>query len=296
MSVEYDHKQVEVWLKRAIDMALEAGNIVLNAVSHQKQIDEKLSSADLVTLTDKQVEDFIHSLVKDDGFIGEESRKDALSDRPTWVIDPVDGTTNFIHSFPFFCISIGLLVNKEPIVGAVFNVSSNTLYYAGKGFGCRRVVNQSAVNVGDGIALNGGFTNVPDKLQNALVLTEFGSSKIEHHLQPKLEMMSRIMKPPVAARGIRCLGSAALQLCAIAEGCGDIYYEAGIHVWDICAGIVIVKEAGGLVRNWDHEVQPYDFMARDIVAVRGSTGDCKGQSELLREFDSIRINIPYSRD
>jgi fructose-1,6-bisphosphatase/inositol monophosphatase family enzyme len=165
-----------------------------------------------------------------------------LKDKPTWIIDPVDGTTNFVHGFPFFCVSIGLTCNKEPVVGVVYNITLEKLYYASKGNGSYLLLNPKTNKTPSNLLLAqtpnelssklcGADVKIPNALGQALIATEYGSSKDFVQLDAKVKIIQTIIKPPIAARGIRSVGSAALSMCLVAEGSVDLYYEAGVHAW-----------------------------------------------------------------
>ena len=207
-------EQFDLWLQSGIDAALDAGKIITQASETFKQVSEKDGNADLVTITDKQVESFLFTKLKSTypthKFIGEETNIGTigqLSDDPTWIIDPVDGTMNFVHEFPFYCVSIGLSYKQEAVVGVIYNPVSKQLWYARQGLGCFKVqFDDLKITIGQGQKLY-SKEPVPDKLANALIFTELGSSKQDSHLQPKLEILSKIIRHPVAGRGVRMLGN-----------------------------------------------------------------------------------------
>lgn len=191
-------------------------------------------------------------------------------------------TTNFIHSFPYYCISLGIVRDGIPVVGVVYSPDDDVLYYASKDQGAFMVVR------GVTSKMSQGCTDLPKNLDSALVFTEYGASKDFNHLKTKIDIITKIMTAPINGRGIRSVGSAAMSLCIIARGRGDIYYEAGVHVWDIIAGLLILKEAGGLVSNWNGDSE--DWLRRDIVAVRGKN-EC-----LRQQLLSLLIPLEYCRD
>ena len=206
--------ELDNWLQAAITAALEAGDIIRKASEKNKQVTTKESNADLVTVTDMQVELYLFTKLKNlyptHVFIGEEMAGGSigqLGDEPTWIIDPVDGTMNFVHEFPFYCVSIGISVKSEPVVGVIYNPVFEQLWYARKGTGCYKVhaPPTSKIKFGEGNRLI-SKNPVPDILANALILTELGSSKLDSHLNPKLEILARIVKNPIAGRGVRMLG------------------------------------------------------------------------------------------
>lgn len=179
-----------------------------------------------------------------------------LDDEMTvWIVDPVDGTTNFIQGLPFTVISIALVVQGEPVVGVIYCPITGELFEAAKNLGC--FYNGSVLKTG----------NACSSLEQSLVITEFGFTGTEEFkLSDKLERCKKLAQIPV--RGIRMLGSAAYNLCQIARGTGQIYYEQGIHAWDIAAGTVIVREAGGDVRSFDKK---FKLNCRSIIATANAS-------------------------
>jgi len=223
-------------------MAKEVGIEINNAYIKPKNVLSKQSDVDLVTETDKNVENYIIKSIKDTfpdhEFIGEESvaasnyAKIVLNDKPTWVVDPVDGTTNFVHKFPYTCVCIGFMVNKVTEFGVVFNPIMNELFSARRNFGA--TMNEKIINVSPVSS---------ESIQGSLIISEFGSSREEKRINYVFENMQNILK--AGSHGIRSLGSAAMNICSVAIGRADAYYEAGMHIWDICAAGLILREAGG---------------------------------------------------
>lgn len=293
------------YLEKALVLAVQAGNIIKEAINKQKTIETKENPADLVTLTDKKVEEFLFNQLKTEfpyhEFIGEEtsatrgSKVGNLNDTPTWIIDPVDGTTNFVHGFPFYCVSIGLTINKIVYLGVIYNICMEKLFYAVKDGGSF-VIRKPSNNPSGGIKLNGPAVPVPSSLSQSLVTTEYGSSKETAHLDAKLRIIQSLIKEPVAARAIRSIGSAALSMCLIAEGVVDVYYEAGVHAWDVCAGAIIVQEAGGVVLNWYKDSNYYDVLDRTVICIRASLAGTESQAKLVSELKSLLVQIDYERD
>lgn len=171
----------------------------------------------------------------DHKFIGEETVSSGaqcdFTDAPTWIIDPVDGTMNFVHSFPHSCISIALFINKLPVIGIIYNPMLDQLFTARKGKG--------AYLNGQKITVSG-----TKALADALIMMEFGTSRDPERRKVILENQQNLM-PQV--HGLRALGSAALNMAMVACGAADAYFEYGIHIWDIAAGEMIITEAGGVV-------------------------------------------------
>ncbi|KAI8915547.1 hypothetical protein EDD86DRAFT_74 [Gorgonomyces haynaldii] len=277
----------------AVKASLDGGQLVKQFFNNPVNIQTKQSLADLVTETDQKVQQLIQSTLlsnSDYKFIGEEAPYDPLSDDPTWIVDPIDGTTNFVHGFPYVAISIGLSVGRKPTVGVVYLPILNHLYYALDGHGAYLVENPTDFKFGDGKRLE-HTKPLPNDFQSVLIATEYGSGKNEWELQPKIDLISKLIQPPVQSRGIRSVGAAAPSMCLVASGAVDFYYEAGFHCWDICAGIVIVRESGGYCSNWKSD--DTDIMLRNLVCCRGPTN---GKPEIIKQFHEMCPVIPYDRD
>ncbi|XP_074644879.1 inositol monophosphatase 1-like isoform X3 [Tubulanus polymorphus] len=253
----------DLYFKIAQGVALEAGEIIKEAFYKEKEICTKECFADLVTETDQRVEKTVISIIKEQfpthSFIGEESiasgERCKLTDNPTWIIDPIDGTTNFVHKFPYVCISIALLVDKQPVVAVVYNPILNEMYTAQPGKDLSQCL----------LATN---LNCPGQsLLSSQICTNVG------------HMFSQ-------CRGIRSVGSAALSMCLVAQGSADAYFEHGIHCWDIAAGMLIAKEAGGVVV--DTEGGEFDLMSRRLV--------CANNQKIAEEIVSLIEDVPFQRD
>lgn len=171
-------------------------------------------------------------------FIGEESSAASnatpvLTDAPTWIIDPIDGTTNFVHGIPIIGISIGLAVNKKVVIGFVYNPVTNEFFSAAKG---------------KGAFLNGKriHSSKNEDLNEAIISNETSLARIPF-LRDRT--MARLLKAVEVAQGVRCIGSAAISLCYVATGGFDGYFTDGLKCWDVAAGQIIIEEAGGCLFN-----------------------------------------------
>ena len=246
--------QIRVFEKAAINLALRAGDIMQSACGQNITIETKMNYTDLVTETDKQVEkmlfDELEKQFPNHKFIGEEttSGKIQLTDDPTWIIDPIDGTLNFVHTFPYCCVSIGLLVNKEMTLGIIYSPFLNKMYTARKGKGA--YCNGKPIS-----------TRPCSSIKSSLIISEYGSQRFGPNREGYLKNSETFISE---CSGIRALGSAALNLAAVAEGFADAYFEFGIHCWDVAAGALIVREAGGTVV--DTTGGPFNLMSRRILA------------------------------
>ncbi|XP_075682555.1 inositol monophosphatase 2 isoform X1 [Rhinoderma darwinii] len=263
----------------AVELALRARQVVRKAMIEEKKVTTKTSVVDLVTETDHFVEDLIISALKEKfpshRFIGEESTsagsKCVLTDSPTWIIDPIDGTCNFVHRFPPVAVSIGFAVNKELEFGVIYHCTDEKLYTARKGQGA--FCNQERLHV-----------TKETGIKKSLILTDIGPKRDPATLKLFLGNMERLLK--FHAHGIRVIGSSTLALCHMASGVADAYYQFGLHCWDLAAATVIIREAGGFVI--DPSGGPLDLMSCRVVAA--------GTMELAQAIAKELQLIDYGRD
>ncbi|MSQ31208.1 MAG: inositol monophosphatase [Dehalococcoidia bacterium] len=217
-------------LARAI--AREAGALILDAIEGERAVEAKTSPTDLVSEMDRASEALIVRRILEarprDGILGEEGAVRPGSTGVRWVIDPIDGTTNYLHRIPHFAVSIGVELNDITVAGVVFNPAVDELV---------------AGSLGGGATLNGVPIRPSEEARtgSALVGTGFGYDAGVREQQAAVVVQHVL--PRVA--DIRRSGSAALDLCWVACGRLDAYFERGIQPWDICAADLIVREAGG---------------------------------------------------
>jgi len=194
--------------------------------------------ADFVSYVDKQAEklivDGLRDLLPGSGFIAEEGTATSSDEKYKWIIDPLDGTTNFIHGLPPFAVSIGLMEDKELILGVVYEVTQDECFYAWKG--------SKAYLNGEEIKVSTAATT-----SDALIATGFPYSAFEK-LENYVESMRYFM---VHSHGLRRLGSAATDLCYVAAGRFEAFYEHGLKPWDVAAGTIILRQAGGKVADFN---------------------------------------------
>ena len=204
----------------------------------QLQVSKK-GPGDFVSAADLRVEKILrqelHKARPEYGFLLEESGVVEGSDRHNvWVIDPLDGTTNFLHGIPHFAISIGLVRDGEPIAGVIYQPLTDEMFWAEKGNGS--FVNERRLRV-----------SARNKMEDAVIATG-----IPHHGRPEPQRFLRQLPLVMAATaGVRRFGSAALDLAYVAAGRCDGFWEIGLKSWDVAAGIILVKEAGGYVSDLD---------------------------------------------
>jgi fructose-1,6-bisphosphatase/inositol monophosphatase family enzyme len=275
-------------LNVSLALAKEAGDIIKTHFhSFELRQDFKDSNtADVVTQIDRQVEELLHQRLAlhfpSYGFIGEEStsQKGLKVDRTVlqqgrhWVIDPIDGTSNFVHGHPFVCVSIGLLDQGNPVLGVVYNPILNELFHA--------VLDGGAYLNGQRLSCQ---RPLPLSLSCALMATEYGSNRDPAIVHSCLSSIQNVILSPT--RGIRSMGSAALTICYVARGSLDGYWEAGVHIWDIAAAMVILLESGGTMCNFDPISTKIDLCCRKFVAIRKGNSDSL-LNELLKCLQPIR--------
>ncbi|WP_457596368.1 inositol monophosphatase family protein [Hydrogenimonas sp.] len=247
-------------LQRLLPAILEAGKLFLEGYHAPKEVRHK-GLVDLVTQYDTAVEALLKERLAeslpDFTLIGEESDgEEARAERAVYI-DPIDGTTNFVHAIPFCAVSVGVWEDGRPVAAAVYNPVQNELFTAERG---------------GGAYLNGrpiGVSKEP-KLQQSLVATGFPYTKVEmgRDFRWVVASMERLLPH---TQDIRRLGAASLDLCYVALGTFEAFYECNLKPWDVAAGILLVEEAGG--RITDHLGEPYRLGAPIVVATNGKVHD-----------------------
>lgn len=250
------------------DLKEKACGIVLKAGKYLKDNSKKIKnisfkgSINLVTNVDREVEGIlIGSLQKafpDIGFLSEEAGKINYGSGLEWVIDPIDGTTNFAHGFPFYAISVALEEAGKPVLGIVYNPEHNEFFYAEKG---------------KGAFLNGKPIKVSSQkaLKRSLLMTGF-SYKLGKSMEANLVHFRNFL---LASQAVRRAGSASLDLCYVACGRLEGFWELDLFPWDTAAGWLMVKEAGGEVTDFSGKQFTND--SRQILATNG-----KVHSQMLK--------------
>jgi len=209
---------------------------------------------DMVSYVDKTAEQLIITaladIIPEAGFIGEENTNNKIAETFNWIIDPLDGTTNFIHGIPTYAISIALKMNNELVVGVVYEIERNECFYAWQG--SKAYLNGKEIHVSDN-----------PTLENSLLATGFPYYDFKRQ-QNYMALFTEVMQK---CHGLRRIGAAAVDLAYTACGRFDAYFEYNLKPWDIAAGILIVKQAGGQVFDFDGGDNA--LQTCDIVATNG---------------------------
>ncbi len=257
--------------KQVIEIAKEAGDFIRQErASFSSAKVEYKGLNDMVSYVDKTAEEKIvaglEKILPEAGFITEEQTKNKIADRYNWIIDPLDGTTNFIHGLPVFSVSIALKEYDELVAGVVYEINLDECFYAWKG--APAYLNGQEIKVSDAPSIS-----------NSLIATGFPYYNFEK--QPAyINLFTYLMKN---CHGLRRLGSAAVDLAYTAAGRFDSYYEYNLNAWDAAAGIVIVKQAGGHVVNFRGGDEVLE--TRELLATNG-----KMTEEMLSAIAQYFVN------
>lgn len=237
-----------------VDIAVSAGEIVKDASTKSRKIKHK-GRIDLVTETDVAVENMLKeelaNLLPGSDFLAEETAKDTQLGKFTWIIDPLDGTTNFAHGLPFVANSIALWHQDRVVLGVINLPLMGELFSA-----C----------AGNGAFMNGNPISVSKAatMESSLLATGFPYA-IDEHLETILKHFRKLLP---LTQGIRRPGAAALDLAYVACGRYDGFYESALNPWDTAAGLLLVQEAGGCVTEFD-AANPFTFDSPNILATNG---------------------------
>jgi myo-inositol-1(or 4)-monophosphatase len=246
-------------------IAREAGGLLMEYFHQRVKIEYK-GEADLVTVADRASEKLIRERIAElwpgHDIMGEEQGLVDTGAEYRWYVDPLDGTTNFAHGFPVFCVSLGLLRGGVPVAAVVYDPTRDELFAAEKGSGA--YLNQQRMEV-----------SKIDKLSESLVATGFPSHK--RHKNPNIYFYHQIT---LRTHGVRRAGSAALDLCCVASGRFEGFWEFNLNPWDTAAGVLMVEEAGGRVTNFAGG--PFEMNSRETLASNGILHEA-----LMKEFEEI---------
>ena len=242
------------FLTFTIDMAKEAGHVLMQHYGKISTINKKSSDIDLVTIADTQSEQLIITKIQkyypNHYIISEESDHKKIDSDYCWIIDPLDGTTNYVHSLPIFSVSIALQYKNETIIGVVYNPAVDKCFYAEKNNGA--FLNNNKINV-----------TSCDTLSESLLVTGFPYIHDERY-KKGFALFEELYGQ---TQGVRRLGAASLDLCFVAMGRFEAFWEFSLQSWDICAGDLIVREANGKTSDWDNSHLPLD--GSRILATNG---------------------------
>ena len=264
-----------VFLATAIEIVLRAGAIQLERRESGFRVSKK-SPIDLVTEVDLECEHMCRAVIAerfaDHDILGEEfgaSQSSAERSRWRWVFDPLDGTTNYAHGLPIFCASLGLEIDGRAEVGAIYDPTRRELFTAERGRGA--YVNGRRLAVSE-----------TPKLIDALMVTGFPYD-VHQDAEDLVELFGAFLG---RARAVRRLGSAALDLCYVAAGRFEAFWEQHLKPWDVSAGALIVEEAGGRITGMDGS--PFDVAAAHLIASNGSVHD--EMLDVIRAFRAGRTS------
>jgi myo-inositol-1(or 4)-monophosphatase len=230
-------------------------------------------------------------------FLGEETYTPGtpLTSAPTFICDPIDGTTNFVHNYPNFCISLGLSINRKSVVGVIYHPSRHDLYTAIVGKGA--FVTHLSTNQVSQLPLQPPLPLV--NLQSCLLAVEWGAERSGPNWHTKVDTFNHLAASVEdggkMVHSMRSIGSAALNFVSVARGDVDAYWEGGPWPWDVAAGWIIVEEAGGVVLEGNKqeslEKGRAQLDSRKFLVVRGAPS---GQEEVAKEFwESIKGSFNY---
>jgi len=247
-------------------IAREAGALLMSYFDRHIKIEYK-GEVDLVTAADRASEKLIVERLKkrwpEHGIVGEEGTRSHTGAEFRWFVDPLDGTTNFAHGYPVFCVSIALARQDDELeVGVLYDPTRDEMFSAERG---------------SGATLNGRAIDVSQttRLAEAILGTGFPSHK--RHKNPNIYFYHQIT---LRSHGVRRAGSAALDLANVAAGRYDGFWEFNLNPWDTAAGVLIVQEAGGKVTRFDGT--PFRLDSREVLASNGLIHD-----EVVEEFREI---------
>jgi myo-inositol-1(or 4)-monophosphatase len=246
-------------------IAREAGSLLMDHFRKHVKIEYK-GSADLVTIADRQSEALILARIRSDfpshDVMGEEGTRIETGSDYKWYVDPLDGTTNFAHGYPVFCVSLAVEFRGRRIAGVIYDPTRDEMFAAEKGSGAR--LNGQTIRV-----------SATTRLAECLVATGFPSQK--RHKNPNIYFYHHLT---LRSHGVRRAGSAALDLCNVASGRFDGFWEFNLNPWDTAAGVLIVEEAGGRVTDFSGD--PFQIASRETLASNGLV-----HAALIAEFQDV---------
>jgi myo-inositol-1(or 4)-monophosphatase len=246
-------------------MAREAGSLLMDYFRQRVKIEYK-GDVDLVTVADRKSEALILERIRHQfpthDVMGEEGTRIETGGEYKWYVDPLDGTTNFAHGYPVFCVSLAVERRGQRVAGVIYDPTRDEMFTAELGSGAR--LNHNVIRV-----------SATSNLAECLVATGFPSQK--RHKNPNIYFYHQLT---LRTHGVRRAGSAALDLCNVASGRFDGFWEFNLNPWDTAAGVLIVEEAGGKVTDFSGGA--FEIASRETVASNGLV-----HTALLHEFQEI---------
>jgi len=287
---EFQSSKYNAELKVAYSLAMQAGKNIyqhtntkgtcakstLDLSIHTHKSNDLDFATNIDVLNEELIIQGIKSTFPDHDIIGEESTGTgsiaALTDNPTWIIDPIDGTTNFASGFPLCCVSIGFCDGGIPVLGVVYCPNTNEVYTAIKGHGAYR----------NNIRISSRQTEENKTLSNSIVCFELGYAKKTEYINTMINAIQRLLTHGV--RAVKTTGCGVLDLCYVALGKMDVVYtgltEEGWKPWDYCAGSVIVSESGAVMEAlFGADGKHFDIYSKNMI--------CAVDSDLLRECREV---------
>jgi myo-inositol-1(or 4)-monophosphatase len=271
--------ELQTFLEIATEAALAGGAILRHYWGNLTAVEQKGRPGDLVTEADKASEAAVLEIIQrhlpDHPILAEESGQQGRTDAEyLWAIDPLDGTTNYAHQYPFSAVSIGLLIAGQPAVGVVYDPIHNDLFRAAQGLGA--TLNRQPIQVSSTATL-----------ADSLLVTGFA---YDRHETPD-NNYAEFCHFTHLTQGVRRGGSAAMDLAYVACGRLDGYWERGLSPWDLAAGVVLVQEAGGKVTAYDQS--PFDLKSGRILATNGPLhnvmSEALGKIKPLADFQAVKL-------
>lgn len=263
----FEPSQLSQWLHIATQAAQAGGAVLKLFWGNLHEVREKRFSGDLVTEADQQSEQAIlqqlshhfpkHQILAEESGLTSQQQSDFM-----WAVDPLDGTTNYAHQYPMVAVSIGLLYRQNPILGVIYNPFTAEIYQAAKGLGA--TLNQKSIHV-----------SKVTTLKESLLATGFAYDRRTTADNNYAEFCHLTHQ----TQGVRRAGAASLDLAYVACGRLDGYWERGLKPWDLAAGVILVKEAGGEVSGY--QLEPLDLSSGRILATNGHLHTLISQELLL---------------
>lgn len=331
MTSQISKEDLKEFYTFALDLGRKAGKILLDGIEKRtgeasgrdvggQKMEEKMNAVDIVTQTDLDVEAFVkneitrkypaHKFIGEETYSSGSSKQYLIDNSPTWCVDPLDGTVNYTHLFPMFCVSIAFILGGVPIIGIIYAPMLDVTYSALSGHGAWQDDGHVSKVRKKLPFVNGPVSPLPENAPKGCIFScEWGKDrrdipdgnmhrKINSFMNMAAEIGGRQGKGGMV-HGVRSLGSATLDLAYVATGAFDIWWEGGCWEWDVAAGICILREAGGLITTANPpsnpETDPIEEVrlgSRLYLAVRPA-GD--GENETGRQAQERVVRETWKR-